>query len=85
MKYRVKLAFEYYRVGDIIEPTGLWRDSLLARGYIEPAPQEAAAQGQAPAVKQEPRITEQQPKRKRRDVAAGLPNQGQQNGASSPL
>ncbi len=35
-KYRVKLAFESYSVGAIIEPTGLWRGDMLARGYIEP-------------------------------------------------
>ncbi len=33
--YRVKLAFEQYSVGAIIQPTGLWRDSLLSRGFIE--------------------------------------------------
>ena len=35
-KFKVILAFETYRVGQIIEPTGLWRDSLRSRGYIAP-------------------------------------------------
>ena len=36
MKFRVILAFETYQVGNIIEPTGLWRDELLRMRYIEP-------------------------------------------------
>ncbi len=40
MKYVVILAFETYRVGDVIEPSGLWADSLKSRGYIEPIVEE---------------------------------------------
>ncbi len=36
MKYVVILAFETYSVGNIIEPTGVWADSLKQRGYIKP-------------------------------------------------
>ena len=36
MKFEVILAFEGYRVGHIIEPTGLWRGELLSRGFIRP-------------------------------------------------
>lgn len=36
MRCRVILAFETYRVGDVIEPTGLWRDQLIRQRYIEP-------------------------------------------------
>lgn len=35
-KYRVRLAFDSYSVGHVIQPTGLWRSSLLSRGFIEP-------------------------------------------------
>lgn len=35
-KFEVILAFGEYRVGQIIEPVGLWRGDLLARGYIRP-------------------------------------------------
>ncbi len=34
-KYRVKLAYHGWSVGAIIEPVGLWRDELLAKGWIE--------------------------------------------------
>ncbi len=40
MKYEVILAFETYSVGNVIEPTGLWADSLKQRGYIRPLPKE---------------------------------------------
>ncbi len=40
MKYRVILAFETYSVGQVIEPTGLWADSLKQRRYIEPIVEE---------------------------------------------
>ncbi len=36
MKFKVILAFADYRVGQIIEPTGLVRDDLRARGFIAP-------------------------------------------------
>ena len=36
VKYEVILAFETYRVGQVIEPTGLWADDLKRRGYIKP-------------------------------------------------
>ena len=35
-KFQVVIAFESYRVGQIIEPTGLWRGELLSRGFIQP-------------------------------------------------
>lgn len=35
MKCKVIVAFGTYRVGDIIEPTGVYRDSLKARKLIE--------------------------------------------------
>ena len=35
-KFRVKVAYHYHRVGDVIEPTGIWRDQLLRGGFIEP-------------------------------------------------
>lgn len=34
--FRVRLAFDYYSVGQLIQPTGLWRSRLLSLGYIEP-------------------------------------------------
>lgn len=36
MKCKVILAFGTYRVGDIIEPSGLYRDELKSRGFIQP-------------------------------------------------
>ncbi len=35
-KYRFKLAWQNYRVGDVIEPTGVTRDWLVSNGYVEP-------------------------------------------------
>jgi len=35
--YRVIVAFDNYRVGDVIQPTGLLRESLLRIRFIEPA------------------------------------------------
>lgn len=35
-KFRVKLAFGFYSVGAIIEPTGVYRSALLRKGFIEP-------------------------------------------------
>ncbi len=35
-KFKVVIAFENYCVGQIIEPTGLWRGELLARRFIAP-------------------------------------------------
>jgi hypothetical protein len=32
---RFKLAWQTYRVGDVITPNGLLRDWLMARGYVE--------------------------------------------------
>lgn len=40
-KVRFRLAWQNYRVGDVIEPTGVLRDWLLASGYVvavEPPP-----------------------------------------------
>lgn len=34
-QFRVKVAFDRYSVGAIIEPTGLYRGELLRMGYIE--------------------------------------------------
>jgi len=34
--FRVRLAFDFYSVGQVIQPTGLWRSRLLSLGYIEP-------------------------------------------------
>jgi len=34
--FRVRLAFDAYSVGQVIQPTGLWRSRLLSLGYIEP-------------------------------------------------
>lgn len=42
--YRVRLAFEWYSVGQIIQPVGLWRSHLLSRGYIEPVIEEEPAE-----------------------------------------
>ena len=33
--YRVRIAFDQYRVGDVIQPTGIWRDRLLQINFIE--------------------------------------------------
>ena len=35
-QFRVKLAFGFYAVGAVITPTGVYRDELLANGFIEP-------------------------------------------------
>jgi len=35
-QYRFRLAWQTYRVGDVIEPTGVLREWLRANGYIEP-------------------------------------------------
>lgn len=40
-KYRVRLAFDFYRVGQVLQPTGLWRDHLLGNGFIEPITEQA--------------------------------------------
>lgn len=47
-QFRARVAFGPYRVGDKLQPTGLYRDVLLKRGVIEevkdePAPQRIAA------------------------------------------
>lgn len=52
-KFKVILAFESYSVGDVIQPTGVWRDSLIARGYIE-------------RLVERPVVLEPEPKRKRK-------------------
>jgi len=48
IKVRVKLAFGNYRVGDILEPAALYRDELLARGFVEVV-KAAPETAQAPA------------------------------------
>ncbi len=58
--FRVRLAFDSYSVGQIIQPVGLWRSSLLSRGYIEPvvvenpAPVSAVVAGPVESVETEP-------------------------------
>jgi len=34
-KVRFKLAWQNYRVGDVIEPNGTLRDWLVANGYVD--------------------------------------------------
>ena len=34
--FRIVLAFGFYRVGQVIYPTGPYRDALLQKGYIAP-------------------------------------------------
>lgn len=60
--FEVILAFENYRVGQVIQPTGLWRDNLLGRGYIK------AVEEVSPAneTRQEPKV-----KRKKREEKTG--------------
>ena len=36
IKVRFKLAWQNYRVGDVITPSGVQRDWLMANGYVEP-------------------------------------------------
>ena len=38
-KYRVILAYQNFRVGDVVDP-GWWKDHLLQRKYIELIPDE---------------------------------------------
>lgn len=61
-KYKVILAFETYSVGDVIEPTGVWRDNLLSRGYIEP-------------VIEQPVVLEPEAKRKRKKNESDIINE----------
>lgn len=35
-KYRFKLAWQNYQVGDVIEPPGMLRSWLVSNGYVEP-------------------------------------------------
>lgn len=48
---KVRIAFGSYKVGDIINPTALYRDSLLARGLVE-----KIEEPQTPAIEEQPRI-----------------------------
>lgn len=41
--FRVRIAFDAYSVGNVIQPVGLWRSKLLALGYIEPVEKPAPA------------------------------------------
>jgi hypothetical protein len=50
-KFKVITAFATYKKGDLVSPTGLWRDHLQAYGYIAMHPE---APAQAPAVAPEP-------------------------------
>lgn len=49
-KFEVILAYGTYRVGQIIEPTGLTRDDLLGRGLIR------AVAELPPTVEPEPKL-----------------------------
>lgn len=51
MKVRVILAFESYSVGQILEPTGVWRDHLIRCGYVEPVVDESPAVAIEPEAK----------------------------------
>jgi len=33
--YVVKVPFQFHHKGDVIQPTGIWRDKLLQLGFIE--------------------------------------------------
>lgn len=41
-RYRILMAFDHYRKGDIIEPTGMLRDRLLRLKFIAPIEDEPA-------------------------------------------
>lgn len=41
--FEVVVAYGPYRVGDKVQPTGLYRDVLLRRGVIREVPEAAAA------------------------------------------
>ncbi len=56
MKCEVILAFSGYSVGNIIEPTGLWRDNLISRGFIKPI------------VEKQPEPKQKEPYRRKRFV-----------------
>lgn len=53
-KYRVIRAYGPYRVGDIIQPTGMLRDELRACGRITKVEDEPPAQDPAPTQEPEP-------------------------------
>lgn len=58
-KFRVIVAFDNHRVGDLIQPTGLMRDRLLRMKFIEPAPPVATMalttpENELPLVTREP-------------------------------
>lgn len=36
INFRIKRAYGFYRVGEIIQPTGAFREGLIAGGWIEP-------------------------------------------------
>jgi hypothetical protein len=57
-KFRVIVAFDRHRVGDLIEPTGILRDQLLGLKFIERV-------GDLPALLQL-KTTEAAPARRRR-------------------
>jgi hypothetical protein len=40
-KVRIKLAWQNYRVGDVITPNGTLRDWLIGNGYAELLPEKA--------------------------------------------
>lgn len=49
-QFTVKVAHGPYRVGDKIQPTGMYRDVLLRRGLIEEVKDEPAAREATPAL-----------------------------------
>jgi len=55
-RYRVKVAFRFYRVGDVIQPPAMLRNDLLRRGWVEPVVDEGPV----------PEVEPEKPKRRRR-------------------
>ncbi len=51
IKYQVILAFDNFRVGQIIEPTGLWAGELMGRGFIKRCVEMAAEPKQISVIK----------------------------------
>ncbi len=47
MKVRFKLAWQFYTVGQTIEPPAMLRNWLLSRGYVEPVIEEVPIAVQA--------------------------------------
>lgn len=47
-QFRVKVAYGPYRVGDLIQPTGIFRDVLMRKGVIEEVKDEPVKAAPAP-------------------------------------